>query len=296
MEQAVTLVNEYKCRNVSTSRLLQWSSISHSSYYYKPMGSPKGIKPSTHCVTQEGEIFENTVVVRDIEKTLSQEFCCYGYRNMTGELKEIGWVINHKKVYRLMKESRLLYGGRIRPEPFKRNFIRFRTVAADRPLQYLSMDIKYVHVHGTGRNALLLTVIDIYSRKVLIHMLRNNIKKGDVLVMLSLMLMEYKAEGMTLRNDNGSQFIAGVVRQYLKDKQILQEFSHVATPQDNAYIEALHSNLQREVMERFEFDSIYHAQMVINRYYKWYNEKRRHGSLSGKTPQTVWEKYFNPFP
>jgi transposase InsO family protein len=235
-------------------------------------------------------------VVKDIEKTLHQEFCCYGYRNMTGELKDLGWIINHKKVYRLMKEHKLLYGGRIRPEPFKRNFIRFRTPVADRPLQYLSMDIKYVHVHGAGRNALLLTVMDIYSRKILIHLLRNSIKKGDVLVMLSLMLLEYKAEGMTLRNDNGSQFIASAVRQYLKDKGIYQEFSHVATPEDNAYIEALHSNLQREVIDRFEFDSIYHAQMVIDRYYRWYNEKRRHGSLDGKTPQIIWNNYFNPNP
>ena len=276
--------------------MLQWSLIGRSSFYYKPSGGTKGIKPSTHSVNQDGELFENTVVVNDIEKTLNQEFCCYGYRNMTGELKEMGWIINHKKVYRLMKQSRLLYGGRIRPEPFKRDFIRFRSLRPERPLQYLSMDIKYVHVHGTGRNALLLTVIDIYSRKVLIHMLRNSIKKGDVLVMLSLMLMDYQAEGMTLRNDNGSQFIASAVRQYLKDKKILQEFSHAATPEDNAYIEALHSNLQREVMDRFEFESIYHAQMIIDRYYKWYNEKRRHGSLSGKTPETVWNKYFNPFP
>jgi putative transposase len=215
---------------------------------------------------------------------------------MTGELRDLGWIINHKKVYRLMKEHKLLYGGRIRPEPFKRNFIRFRTPVATRPLQYLSMDIKYIHVHGSGRNALLLTVMDIYSRKVLVHLLRNSIKKGDVLVMLSLMLLEYKAEGMTLRNDNGSQFIANAVRQYLKDKGIYQEFSHVATPEDNAYIEALHSNLQREVIDRFEFDSIYHAQMIIDRYYKWYNEKRRHGSLDGRTPQTVWNNYFNPNP
>jgi hypothetical protein len=48
----------------------------------------------------------------------------------------------------------------------------------ERPLQFMTMDIKYVHVHGTGRNALLLTVMDIYSRKVLIHMLRQSIKKG----------------------------------------------------------------------------------------------------------------------
>ena len=100
-------------------------------------------------------------MVAEIEQTLSQEFCCYGYHNMTGELKEKGWIINHKKVYRLMKEHKLLYGARIRPAPFHRDFIRFRSLKPDRPLQYLSMDIKYVHVQGSGRNALLLTVMDI---------------------------------------------------------------------------------------------------------------------------------------
>jgi putative transposase len=226
---------------------------------------------------------------------LLQEFCCYGYRNMTAELKDLGWIINHKKVYRLMKEEKLLYGMRIRPKPFKRNFIRFRSPEVERPLQYLCMDIKYVHVHGTRRNVLLLTVMDIFSRKVLIHMLQRNIKQGDVLVMLSLMLLEFKAEGMSLRNDNGSQFIAAAVRQLLKDKGIYQEFSHVATPENNAYIEALHSNLQREVIDRFGFESIYHAQMIIDRYYKWYNEKRRHGSLNRQPPPVVWAKY-NPIP
>lgn len=276
-------------------KLLSWADLQPSSYYYKKSGLRRGRKPTTHSVNQNGELFENVVVVRDIEQTLAQEFCCYGYHNMTDELKEIGWIINHKKVNRLMKENNLLYGARIRPKPFKRNFIKFRSLKPERPLQYLSMDIKYVHVHGTGRNALLLTVIDIYSRKVLIHMFRHRIKKGDVLLMLSLMLLEYKAEGMSIRNDNGSQFIAIAVREYLKEKGIYQEFSHVATPQDNAYIEALHSNLQREVIDRFEFDSIYHAQLIIDRYYKWYNEKRRHGSLNGQTPETVWKTY-NPIP
>jgi transposase InsO family protein len=49
----------------------------------------------------------------------------------------------------------------------------------------------------------------------------------------------------------------------------------------------------REVIERFEFESIFHAQLIIDRYYKWYNEKRRHGSLKRQTPESVWKKY-NP--
>ena len=66
----------------------------------------KGIKPSTQSVNRDGELIENGQVVKDIEQTLSQEFCCYGYKNMTAELRELGWIINHKKVYRLMKEAR----------------------------------------------------------------------------------------------------------------------------------------------------------------------------------------------
>ncbi|WP_205686052.1 IS3 family transposase [Chitinophaga costaii] len=285
----------FSLRSIPVRRLLKWAGLAASSFYYKRSERPQGVRPTTHSVNEHGQMVENKIVVQQIEKVLSQEFCCYGYKNMTAELREMGWVINHKKVYRLMKESKLLYGSRIRPIPFKRDFIRFRSLQPERPLQYLSMDIKYVYIHGTGRNVLLLTVIDIYSRKVLIYLLRSHIKKGDVLLMLSLMLLEYKAEGMSIRNDNGSQFIAQAVREYLKEKGIYQEFSHVATPEDNVYIEAFHSNLQREVMDRYEFDSIYHAQMVLDRYYEWYNEKRRHGALKRQTPNYVF-KNFNPVP
>jgi transposase InsO family protein len=48
--------------------------------------------------------------------------------------------------------------------------------------------------------------------------------------------MKYRIENITLRNDNGSQFIAGVVRQFLKEKGVNQEFTHVATLEKNAYI------------------------------------------------------------
>lgn len=276
---------------------MKWSDLPASSYYYKPSGNKRGIKPSTHTANIDGELFENSVVIRQIESILQQEFCCYGYQVVTLELHEMGWIINHKKVYRLMSGHRLLFNSRISVSSGKRNFVRFRKIVAEKPLQYLSMDIKYVHIHGQGRNALLLSVIDVYSRKVLTHLLRYNIRKGDVLIMLSLLLLEYKPQGMTLRNDNGSQFIAGAVRQFLKSKEVYQEFSHVATPQDNAYIEGLHSIIEREVVQRFEFDSLYHAQLVFDRYYKWYNEKRKHGSLSAKTPQNIWDQYYlNPFP
>ena len=97
--------------------------------------------------------------------------------------------------------------------------------------------------------------------------------------------MEYNIENITLRNDKASQFIAEVVRQFLKDKGDNQEFTNVATPEENAYIETLPCKVQREVIERFEFESIYHAQMIFNRYNNWYSNHRKHGALGRKSPE-----------
>jgi putative transposase len=76
-----------------------------------------------------------------------------------------------------MKIHNLLLNRKIVPTEVLRQFVRFRKIKAEKPLEHLCMDIKYIHIHGAQRNTLLLTVIDAYSRKVLTHMLRFNIKK-----------------------------------------------------------------------------------------------------------------------
>ena len=258
------MIRQYRNHpEASLCELLKWSEVPKSTFYYKRGEGKRGRKPTLVTANTKGEIFDNMKVVESMETQLQQEFCCYGYHNMCDSLQDLGWIINHKKVYRLMSVHNLLFNRKIGQVGIPRQYVRFRKIKAQKPLEHLCMDIKYVHIHGAGRNALLLTVIDVYSRKVLIHMLKFNIRKGDVIVMLSLLLLEYKIKGMTIRNDNGSQFIATVVREYLKEKKVNQEFTHVATPEENAYIEALHSIIQREVIERFEFDSLYHAQMIF---------------------------------
>jgi putative transposase len=278
----------------SLCELLKWSEVPKSTFYYKRGEGKRGRKPTLVTANTKGEIFDNMKVVESMETQLQQEFCCYGYHNMCDSLQDLGWIINHKKVYRLMRMHNLLFNRKIGQVGIPRQYVRFRKITAQKPLEHLCKDIKYVHIHGAGRNALLLTVSDVYSRKVLIHMLKFNIRKGDVIVMLSLLLVEYKIKGMTIRNDNGSQFIATVVREYLQEKGVNQEFTHVATPEENAYIEVLHSIIQREVIERFEIDSLYHAQMIFCRYYEWYNTVRKHGSPGRKTPESVWKE--NPIP
>ncbi len=270
---------------MNTVTLLDWAGLPRSSFYYKPTSGSRGRKPSETTLTSSGEVVDDHQVFAHIEHTLEQEFCCYGYKNVRSCLVDAGFVINAKKVYRLMKEHNLLFNNKIGAKRSPRKFVRYRKIQTEKPLEYMCMDIKYVYIHGTRRNALLLTIIDVYSRKTLTHMLEYNIRKGNVLLLLSLLMLEYKIKSFTIRNDNGSQFIAIIVREFLMEKGVTQEFTHVATPEGNSYIEAYHSMVQREVIERFEFESIHHAKAVFYRYYEWYNNHRKHGSLGRISPE-----------
>src|SRR5690349_1634840 len=88
---------------VSKQELMQWASIPRSSFYYKRGSGSRGRKSSTMTITKEGELVDNAVVMQQTETILQQEFCCYGYKNVWDELKQLGDILNHKKVYRLMK-------------------------------------------------------------------------------------------------------------------------------------------------------------------------------------------------
>lgn len=122
-------------------------------------------------------------------------------------------------------------------------------------------------------------------------MLRFTIKREYLVVLLSLLLMEYKIENITIRNANGAQFIAGVVRKFLKDKWVYQEFTYVATPEENAYIEAIHSTIQGEIVERFELEFNYHAHIIYQHYYDWYNHHHKHGALEIKSAEQYLRVY-----
>ena len=214
-----------------------------------------------------------------------------GYVKITRDLQSYGFVINKKKVYRLMKEQHLLCGMVIRTRGEKRQFVRFRVQEPVRPMEQLCMDIKYIYIQGERRNALLLTILDVYSRSILSQVLWWRIRKEQVIWLLHKMLQQHATKGITLRNDNGSQFIAHAVRNYLQEKDVTQEFTHVATPEENCFIEAYHSILDKQLLQTTEFQDIEEAIAVFNRWRLFYNERRRHGSLGQITPTQMWENY-----
>lgn len=281
------IVSQFK-HLVPSSTLLSWINMPGSVYYYKNKDGKRGAKPSTHTFKLDGPMVENQAVVEEIKGILSQEFCCYGYENVTGELRKLDYHINKKKVYRLMSEQNLLLGRVIRTSG-KRRFVQHRRIQASYPMEYLCLDIKYIYVHADKRNYYLLTILDVFSRKTVDQIFQKSIRQIDVINAFRRINQEYGIKGVTIRNDNGSQFIANNVKQYLRTAEANQEFTHIATPEENAYIEAFHSIVQREVVDRFEFDSFYHAKHTLAAHRYWYDNRRNHRMI-GMIPREKWEQ------
>ena len=283
-------VIEFFNDQVPVTKRLKWSGMNPSNFYYKSKSGKPGRKPSLTSLKTDGRVAANHEIVEEIKNILGIEFLCYGYKPVTDELFDRGYIVNHKKVYRLMKENKLLCGKSISTHFGKRKFVRFRKIRAEYPLQYLCMDIKYIPI--SGKFAYLLSLIDVYTRKIIGYVFKQRIRQHDVLWLLKNVLPEKANASITLRNDNGSRFIAKSVRAYLKEINVTHEFAHIATPEDNAYIEAFHSIMERELVSRYEFESFHHADMKIARYIFTYNHIRKHGSLGLRTPVAVWNEYF----
>ena len=271
-----------------TRMLLSWAKLPSSVYYYKHKDGKPGLKPSFHTWMQDGSMVDNQVVIDQIKEILSQEFCCYGYENIAVELRKLDYWINKKKVYRLMDEHKLLLGKVIRTSG-KRKFVQHRKIQSSYPMEFLCLDIKYVYVHGEKRNFYLLTIIDVFSRKIVDQIFQKSIKQMDVIDAFRRINNEYGIKGVTIRNDNGSQFIANSVKQYLRSAEANQEFTHIATPEENSYIEAFHSIIQREVIERYEFTGFYDAKQTLIAHTIWYNTRRFHKAIK-MTPNEKWEQ------
>ena len=91
------LVSAYSNRE-SKEQLCEMLNLPQSVYYYKPKEGKRGAKPSTHTIKRDGSVVPNSFVIEDIRTSLSREFCCYGYQNITSDLRDFGYIINPKKV------------------------------------------------------------------------------------------------------------------------------------------------------------------------------------------------------
>lgn len=263
-----------------------------SSYYRMTSGGKKGNKPSKYTYHDTKGFVDQATVIASVKEILGHEFIDCGYRLMCSYLTKDGYLINHKKLYRIMKQANMLkLEHRINRSGSGRKFVKFRKVNTSRPMECLEMDIKMIWIPSVGKNAYLLSIIDVHTRRILKDYFAFSIKQKQVIMLLSSMLEEFQyPESVVIRSDNGSQFIAKSVREYLGLIGVSQEFTHVATPEENAHVEAYHGILKKEIFQRFEYRTFGKIEQILKRYVIFYNNIRHHGLLGRITPMEKWNQ------
>ncbi len=166
--EKIALAREYNGKGIKRNRVLELLGLSKHHYYYKRKGGRKGRSPSTQTtkVNDDGsnQPVDNETVAEAIVAIKENPETDYGYKATTAALMLLGYVINRKKVYRLMYEWQLLHERAKKPS---RPFAKHRRVDPTEPLTVLEMDIKFQWVTEHQRYSYILTIIDCSTRKVL---------------------------------------------------------------------------------------------------------------------------------
>lgn len=290
-------MRSYSGMGITLSKALAIVGISKHQYYYKPTEGKPGRSPSTHVVKvlQSGQVqhLNNEMMVNEIVTIQQNPVLNYGYRAMTKELNFRGYIVNHKKVYRLMSCYHLLKDKHTKAE---RTYVKYRRVSPDHPLQYLEMDIKFQWVEQHQRFAFILTVMDCFTRYVLGWTVAYSIKQEQVKYLWHQIIDQYlqandmlnKKIHIELRNDNDSRFAAKSVQAYFEENHINQVFTHPYTPQENGHIESFHAILSRS-LNRNRYRTIEDLEQHLHRFYHSYNHIRLHGSLDHLPPSLFWK-------
>ena len=236
---------------------------------------------------------DNKEVITEISRIHLDPDTRYGYRKMTIQLMLLGFIINHKKVYRLMKQGQLL------KEKYKytgKNYVRYRIVTPEAPLQVLEMDIKQVWIAGQRRYAYILTIIDTFTRVVLhwtvgFQMRRAQIKQAWESVIIEHLQSEdllSKGVHVEVRNDNGPQFCASSIRDFFEANYLNQVFTHPYTPQENGHIESFH-NILKDALTGHVFWTLEELEERLKTFYHKYNNVRLHASIASLWPIKFWQ-------
>ena len=226
---------------------------------------------------------EDEEALREDVVKVARRFGRYGYRMVTGMLRTEGWAVNHKRVERIWRQEGLKVpskqpkrgrlwltdGSCIRLRPLYRHHVWAYDFVADR-------------THD-GRPLKMLTVLDEYSRECLAIVVARRLQADDVLQTLSELFAEHGPPA-NLRSDNGPEFTARVVRQWLGELGVKTLFIEPGSPWENGYNESFNGTLRNELLKREIFYSLQEAKVLIEQWRREYNTHRPHSSLGYRPP------------
>lgn len=209
---------------------------------------------------------------------LATQYGRYGYRRITALLGQEGWKVNHKRVERIWRREGLKVPQK---QPKRRRLwlnngscVRLRPEHRNHVWSYDFVTART----SEGRAFRILTILDEYTRECLAMRADRRITSQDVLEELFNLFLE-RGTPQYLRSDNGPEFTAKAVRQWLSKVAVGTLFIEPGSPWENGYIEFFNGKLRDELLNRELFDSLLEARILIEQWRKEYNQIRPHSSL-----------------
>lgn len=208
----------------------------------------------------------------------------YGYRRMWALLRREGWGANKKRVQRLWREA----GLKVPQKQHKRRRLvssgenSIMKKRAEYPNHVWSYDFA---TDGTedGRRLKIMPVVDEYTRECLSLEGERSIRAEDVIDTLRKLFIE-RGEPDYLRSDNGPEFIAEALKEWLAICGVKTLYIDSGSPWENAYSETFVGRLRDELLDRELFANLKEAQVLLEDYRGHYNHERPHGALGYLTP------------
>jgi transposase InsO family protein len=134
-----------------------------------------------------------------------------------------------------------------------------------------------------GRAVRMLTVIDEYTRECLAIRAGRRMRSTEVIVTLAD-LMTIRGIPEHIRSDNGPEFTAKAVREWLARLGSKTLYIEPGSPWENGYVESFNGKLRDELLDREVFSTVMEAQVLADRYREDYNRIRPHSSLGYRPP------------
>lgn len=219
---------------------------------------------------------------------LSESYPRYGYEMITDKLRQEGWRVNRKRVQRLWRE----HGLKVAQKQQKRARLDGSTAlrqAALYPNHVWSWDFVFDRTED-GKQLKILNIVDEYSRFNITLEVKRHFRAEDVIVAIGAAMVRFGIPGC-IRSDNGSEFIAQGLKSWLSDSGVGVMYIEPGSPWQNPFVESLNGRLRDECLNRELFTSLVEAQVILAEWRIEYNYERPHGSLNGRTPAQVYEKF-----
>lgn len=230
----------------------------------------------------------------ELTKIIDKEYTLHPFRgvpSMTTYLREdLGYLINKKRIerlYKLMDIQAIIPGphtSKSNKEHKKYPYL-LRNMRITHINQVWATDITYVPIKGGYMY--LIAIIDLYSRFVLNWSISNTMEAEWCAEVLKDTIEQY-GKPEIFNTDQGSQFTSDTFIQVLKDNHIQISMDGKGRATDNIFIERLWRTVKYDDIYLHAYENGFELYQGLNKFFKFYNEQRRHSSIGNKRPADLY--------